>query len=556
MADETISYVDLEPSDWEYTKDDSSNNLYLSKYNGTETNVRIPKVIQIDNYGYDVHIGTDSLTTNQYVDLGTIVNLLIDRAFLPSKVKSEVFANSSNKNTTLTTIVFSGVTFVNMSYLLAFCTALKTVSFENCDTSNLTSMSMVFSQCTQLTTIEGLDSLDTSNVTSMYGTFQFCRSLKVIDTSKFDTSKVTYMSYMFYGCESLVKAEISNFNTSNVTSVYYMFNGCSKLTECDVSKFDTSKITVFDSMFGNCYRLETLDVTNFNTSSGKSFNRMFYNCRVLKTLDLSSFDTTKNTSSMIYVLYLLLSLESITLGSSWSFKGQLTDSSEYATLPKVSNLNIYKANPNKYTGNWVRTDGKYSYTAEQLRDNWDGATMAGTYVPEVVKIAYNGFINKSNIANLFLNMAVNQSDGVKFANAGWVNIGGKANLFFGNADMADMLIPVSVVIYGGTASGTITLYKGTTVLIGDFSFDQTTTYTFKNLSPGDDYKVEITDVTASAGYTLDSYKPTEYSVSIDSEGNIKAIANGSSDYADHCAFTIRVTAGAELPTVPTTPTTS
>lgn len=78
------------------------------------------------------------------------------------------------------------------------------------DTSAVTNMSSMFSDCTNL---KEIPLLNTSNVTNMYGTFAGCTNLTTIPL--LDTSKVTEMSNMFYRCTNLTTIPL--LNTASVT---------------------------------------------------------------------------------------------------------------------------------------------------------------------------------------------------------------------------------------------------------------------------------------------------------------------------------------------------
>ena len=91
------------------------------------------------------------------------------------------------------------------------------------DTSNVTSMSDMFNNCSKLTTVP---LFDTSNVTSMFNAFGRCSSLTTVP--QFNTSKVNDIGTMFSGCSKLTTVPL--FDTSNVTNINYMFNNCSSLT--------------------------------------------------------------------------------------------------------------------------------------------------------------------------------------------------------------------------------------------------------------------------------------------------------------------------------------
>ena len=97
----------------------------------------------------------------------------------------------------------------NFDSMFYGCSNLKTLKFENFDTSNAQSMKQMFSSCG----IQFLDlsCFDTSNVNNMEGMFLQAKCLS-IDLSSFDTSKVTTMKQMFSTCSQLISLDISNFD--------------------------------------------------------------------------------------------------------------------------------------------------------------------------------------------------------------------------------------------------------------------------------------------------------------------------------------------------------
>ena len=86
--------------------------------------------------------------------------------------------------------------------------------------------------------------------------------LKEIDFSDFDFSYVTSMTFMFSFCSNLEKIDFGNINTSSLVDMTAVFYNCSNLTSVDVSKFDTSLVTTMEGLFYNCSSLEYIDVSN------------------------------------------------------------------------------------------------------------------------------------------------------------------------------------------------------------------------------------------------------------------------------------------------------
>ena len=191
----------------------------------------------------------------------------------------------------------------NCSYLFSdsassnqvYLTNLLTLTFNNFNTSNVTSMNNMFQGCSGLTSLD-VSGFDTSKVTTMSSMFQGCSGLASLDVSNFNTANVTNMYAMFYNCSGLTSLNVLNFDTSKVTNMAYMFAWCSKLTSLDVSNFNTSSVTSMAYMFYNCSKLTSIDVSNFNTSKVGSMEGMFRSCSSLTSLDLSSFNTSSVTT--------------------------------------------------------------------------------------------------------------------------------------------------------------------------------------------------------------------------------------------------------------------
>ena len=177
----------------------------------------------------------------------------------------------------------------------------------------------LFAGWTSLATVTGLEKVDTSNVTDMAEMFSECRALTTLDVSRFDTTKVTNMQGMFLDCNLLKSLDVANFRTPKVKDMANMFRGCRLLTVLDVSRFDTSNVKDMANMFRDCHLLEILNVSNFKTPNVTRIDGMFFDCRALPALDLSNFDTTKVKETKD-ALRNLAKLQLLTLGS--KFKHQ------------------------------------------------------------------------------------------------------------------------------------------------------------------------------------------------------------------------------------------
>ena len=173
----------------------------------------------------------------------------------------------------------------DMSNMFSDCSSLT--SIPQLDTSNVTNMRSMFTRCSSLTTIPHID---TTKVTNMYRMFNGCSSLTTIP--QINTSNVTDMEYMFNGCTWLTS--IPQIDTTNVTNMEYIFSKCSSLPS--IPQIDTSKLTSMYAMFDACSSLTT--IPQINTTNVTNMEYMFNGCRSLTSIPL--LDST-NVTSMEYI---------------------------------------------------------------------------------------------------------------------------------------------------------------------------------------------------------------------------------------------------------------
>ena len=155
------------------------------------------------------------------------------------------------------------------------------------DTSNVTNMYVMFSGCSNLTSIP---LLNTSNVTDMRSMFDNCTSLTTI--SLLNTSNVTDMRSMFSGCSNLTSIPL--LDTSKVTDMHSMFYDCSSLTI--IPLLDTKKVNTMNSMFADCSSLTIIPL--LNTSNVTDMGGMFAYCKSLTSIPLLNTSNVTNMHSM------------------------------------------------------------------------------------------------------------------------------------------------------------------------------------------------------------------------------------------------------------------
>ncbi|HOW29242.1 MAG TPA: BspA family leucine-rich repeat surface protein [archaeon] len=182
----------------------------------------------------------------------------------------------------------------DMSYMFSECTLTDVPRISEWDTSNVTDMSRMFYYSPNFnqplsfdtsnvrdmshmfyyaTKFNSVIDFDTSNVVNMQSMFEGAR--KFNQPLSFNTSNVTDMSYMFYAAEDFNSS--INFNTSSVTNMANMFNFARNFNQ--PLNFDTSNVTNMDGMF---YFAENFDqnISNWNVNYVLSWVYMFEGCPI------------------------------------------------------------------------------------------------------------------------------------------------------------------------------------------------------------------------------------------------------------------------------------
>ena len=131
--------------------------------------------------------------------------------------------------------------------------------------------------------------------TNCYAWFRNFENLKQIEgIENLNTANVTDMSYMFKNCSNLAELDVTHFNTAKVTTMNGMFCGCSNLTELDLTHFNTENVTYMWLMFSYCESLTTIYVSDdfvITNITYKTYS-LFYGCEKLKGA-IDKYDNSK-----------------------------------------------------------------------------------------------------------------------------------------------------------------------------------------------------------------------------------------------------------------------
>ena len=223
-----------------------SNEVLLTKYNGTSKNVVVPDTYTVGDTTYNVlvlstvYIGYEDEdgALYEYDDGIFRNNINIESVFLGNNVKSL----SDYEENTISSLFYNCTNLINVSKI----------------PSSVTDMSYTFYGCSSLVNAPAIP----SSVTNMSYTFYGCSSL--VNAPAIPNS-VKYIGYTFFGCSSLVNApEIS----SSGTNMSYTFAGCTSLVNAPAIP---SSVTNMNSTFSGCASLVNApeipsSVTNMNST--------------------------------------------------------------------------------------------------------------------------------------------------------------------------------------------------------------------------------------------------------------------------------------------------
>ena len=202
-----------------------------------------------------------------------------------------------------------------------------------------------FYGCKNLTTIEGIEYLNTENVTSMSLMFSGCSALTTLNLSNFDTQSVTNMTGMFSDCRALTTLDVSNFNTQNVTDMSFMFFNCSAITTLDIAKFDTKNVTDMSLMFCSDPALTTIYASDkFVTTACEVDENMFAEC--VNLVGAVPYDENKLGKEMA----------NYTTGYFTDIASKVAES--YAVFDESTNTLTFKHDTNKPAGAFALNEGE------------------------------------------------------------------------------------------------------------------------------------------------------------------------------------------------------
>jgi len=208
--------------------------------------------------------------------------------------------------------------------------------------------------------------------------FKFFSNVTKIDLTNCDTSNVESMTDMFSGCAKLKQVILgTGFNTDKVTTMANMFEKCSSLEQVsvtapspnadpvvDISSFNTNRPIALPSMFLDCYSMKKLDLGDLHTyDPGTPLSAMLSGCTVYKTDEYGDLVLDENG-------------DKIFLGVEEIHVGQNADINKAVDFPE---LPVDNEGHSEYLG-WVKKGKRDTLTAFSKDDKEDTDVNGITYV--------------------------------------------------------------------------------------------------------------------------------------------------------------------------------
>ena len=207
---------------------------------------------------------------------------------------------------------------------------------DDYDSSNVTNMNSMFSDCSELLTIP---ILNTSKTTNMNNMFNSCNALKNIDWI-IDMSACTTCDYMFNGCNNISLATFKNVN--------YTAIGCTDtIGFAKKIGLDSSKIKVYRKLTTTNKTMKTLYPNTYttmisvpstdilDTSGLKNLSNLFQGCPKLTTTPTIDTSSATNMSAAFADSPLLTSISSIDTSNVVDASYMFSECTTLATVPEL-----------------------------------------------------------------------------------------------------------------------------------------------------------------------------------------------------------------------------
>ena len=210
--------------------------IYFKNNNKPTEEPEVPEVVEEDTIDYDYIYSYLIKEDEKYILV--LSNSNIEDKELESKVvKTNVDDINTSYDANSKVSIRNGIIWTANQYDIVISKVIirNTIKPKN--------MVLWFQNFKYLKVVEGIKNIDTSRLTDVSGMFSNCYSLEMLDLSEFDTSGIYDTSGMFANCSNLKVIYVSDkWNLDNVISSDYMFYGNNSLVGGKGTKFDNNHI--------------------------------------------------------------------------------------------------------------------------------------------------------------------------------------------------------------------------------------------------------------------------------------------------------------------------
>lgn len=391
-------------------------------FNTTETlTVTINDIDYVINIICDEHAPeTATAGVDAYAILYSSGRLVIQKGDTPVASEGEVVA-SGLINADASDLPWAGYesnvyrvyfrdNLVGMTSLKNFFAKMSDISsldLSRLDSSNVTSFSGLFSECTNLEFGSvNLDALDRSSLTDISGMFNNCDMLQSIDLTGWVTSQVVSTSGLFNSCDNLTDIVLDNWDlagmtgTGNMSGMFYV-----SAPNINISCKNWQNIPAnFSHGFGRTLgvptntTVETLDVSDWDLSETTNIAGLFANLRVNRIVGLDSWNTEHITN--MNQLFYSCSLSDYSDVYNWNISN-VTDIAQMFGSSNAVTLDLSHWDTHNVT---VFAQGPFigPNTTTLIIDNWD---FSG-----INSFLSNGFLGNTVLTTLSMRNCTNLPD--------------------------------------------------------------------------------------------------------------------------------------------------
>lgn len=258
----------------------------------------------------------------------------------------------------------------------SFTSCFLGTSIEEIDVSTFVgaspaSVASMFSECSLLKNVSGIERWDTTHITTTKDMFNQCKKLQTVDFSQFLGDSLEDAQSMFYHCEAIETINVPKLITSSTTNIHCIFDGCWSAKISGYENWDVSTVKSASQIFYGCRSMKRIDLSNWELTPNGNTQAMFAKCYNLEELDLSGINMSLATSQLD-MFRSCYNLHKVTFGNDWKWIGT------NGYLPSPSSDHIDGAD-----GNWYNDITGTGYNPADIPSG-----VSATYVAVDPKIAF------------------------------------------------------------------------------------------------------------------------------------------------------------------------